>query len=107
MKMTSNRRSPRPLHRSLRKSCAPRGATSPLGMNCAPSAVAVMLSDNALMWWDTKLVSLLHVYVPLTGKEADSFLNVSISFCDISNGSLCIVTRLGRHRGVFDVRRLF
>jgi hypothetical protein len=41
-------RSPRPLHRSLRKCCAPRGATCPRGMNCAASAVAVMLSVNVL-----------------------------------------------------------
>jgi hypothetical protein len=74
MKLTSNRRSQRPLHISLRKCCAPRGATCARFMNCAASAVAVMLSDNVLMCWNTKLVSLLHVYVPLTGNKADSFL---------------------------------
>jgi hypothetical protein len=27
-----------------------------------------------LMWWDTKVVSLLHVYVPLTGNKVSYFL---------------------------------
>jgi hypothetical protein len=43
-------------------------------MNCAASAMAVILSDNVLMYWDTKLATLLHVYVPLTGNKMDSFL---------------------------------
>jgi hypothetical protein len=59
-------------------------------MNCAASAVAVILSDNMLMCWDTKVVSLLHVYVPLTGNKADSFLQRFHFFCDFSNRSLCI-----------------
>jgi hypothetical protein len=96
MKMTSNRRSPLPLHRSHWKCCTPRGATCRHGMNCAESAVAVMLSDNnVLMCWDTKVVSLLHVYVPLTGNKVDSsatfpFLFVT-SQTDHSVECLCIV----------------
>jgi hypothetical protein len=74
MKLTSDRRSPLPLHRSLRKRCEPRGATCPRGMNCATSAAAIMLTANALMCWDAKVLSLLHVFVPLTGKKVDSFL---------------------------------
>jgi hypothetical protein len=66
MKLTSDR--------SLRKCYVPRGATSPRGMKYAASAVAIMLSVNILMCWDTKVESLLHVYVPLTGNEVDSFL---------------------------------
>jgi hypothetical protein len=73
MKLTSDRRSPRPLHRSLRKFWVPRGATSPRGMKYATSAVVVMSSVNVLMCWGTKVVSLLQVYVPLTGNEVDSF----------------------------------
>jgi hypothetical protein len=74
MKLTSDRRPPRSLHRSLWKCCGPRGATCPRGMNCAASAVAVMLSVNVLMRWDTKVVSLLQVYVPLSGNKVDYFL---------------------------------
>jgi hypothetical protein len=48
MKLTSNRRSPRPLHRSLWKCCMQDDATCLRGMNCAASAAAVMLSVNML-----------------------------------------------------------
>jgi hypothetical protein len=36
--------------------------------------MAVVLSVNVLRSWDTKVVSLLHVYVSLTGNKVDSFL---------------------------------
>jgi hypothetical protein len=48
MKLTSDRRSPRALHRSLWKCCAPRDATFPRHMKCAASAMVVMLSVNVL-----------------------------------------------------------
>jgi hypothetical protein len=41
---------------------------------CAASAVAAMLTVNELMCWNTKVVSLLHVYLPLTVNKVDSFL---------------------------------
>lgn len=48
MKLTSDKRSLWPLHRSLQKYCVPRGATCPCSINCAASAMAVMLSVNVL-----------------------------------------------------------
>jgi hypothetical protein len=47
MKPTSDR-SPRPLHRSLRKCCARRLPTCQRGTNCAASTVAAMFSVNVL-----------------------------------------------------------
>jgi hypothetical protein len=64
-KLNYDRRSPRPVHTSLRKCCAPR----PPWRTCW-----------GLMCWDTKVVSLLHVYIPLTGENVDYFLQRSRFF---------------------------
>jgi hypothetical protein len=74
MRLTSDRSSPRPVYRSFRKCCALCVATSLRGMNSATPTMAVVLSVNLLMCWDMKVVSLLHVYVPITDNKVDYFL---------------------------------
>jgi hypothetical protein len=65
--------------------------------------VAVMLSVNKLMCWNTKVVSLLHVYVSLTGNKVDSLLQRFVSFCDISKGSPCITGITPQQFSVFSI----
>jgi hypothetical protein len=71
MKLTSNRRSQRPMHNycgnaarhMVQLVCTIWTLPRPLWQSCW-----------VLMCWDTKVASLLHVCVPLTGNKVDSFL---------------------------------